>query len=263
MTASPSPHRRTPAWWVPVMIVAIAAVAIVLVLVVQRPESPSGTAAPPPASATPTATEVADPPTAEDAPTAVGGEDAPDLSAAERRDPEDLLAYGDVDAPVVLVVFSDYQCPYCAKWSADTLPTLREYAEAGDLRIEFRDVNVFGDASVRGSRAAYAAAMQGEFTAMHDALFADGMARAGTQLTDDALLTLAADLGLDASQFEEDYRSQATADEVARNQQLGLDLGVYSTPAFVLDGQPIVGAQPTAVFVDLLDAALESAPRGD
>ena len=55
----------------------------------------------------------------------------PDLSDAESRDPEDLLADGPVDAPVVLVVFTDYQCPDRARWTHDTLPALQDYVERG------------------------------------------------------------------------------------------------------------------------------------
>ncbi|MFW2513517.1 DsbA family protein [Demequina sp. SO4-13] len=262
MTESPSPRRATPAWLVPVVIVAIAAIVIALIVVVQRPgdDSDGATAAQPSASATAAGPGEAEADT--DAPTTVGGEDAPDLSEAERRDAEDPLAQGPVDAPVVLVVFSDYQCPYCAKWSAETLPTMKEYVESGDLRIEYRDVNVFGEASVRGARAAYAAALQGEFDVIHDALFADGMARASTQLSDDALVSLAQEIGLDAERFEADYLSDATAQAVAVNQQLGLDLGAFSTPSFVLAGQPLVGAQPTEVFTEIMESALAGAPNG-
>ena len=66
----------------------------------------------------------------------------PDLTQFERRDAGDLLTAGPVDAPVGLIVFSDYQCPFCGQWSHETLPTMMEYAERGDLRIEWRDLNV-------------------------------------------------------------------------------------------------------------------------
>ncbi|MFW7415827.1 DsbA family protein [Demequina sp. SO4-18] len=263
MTAPPSPRRTTPTWLVPASIVAAAALVIALIVLAQSPDSGSAAeqAPSPSTSATAETLEEATAPT--DPPTAVGGEETPDLSAAERRDPDDPLAHGEVDAPVVLVVFSDYQCPYCAKWNAETLPEMQTYVDAGDLRIEHRDVNVFGEASVRGARAAYAAALQGEFDAMHGALFADGMHRASTQLSDEELLALAQQIGLDFERFESDYFSDATAEAVTRNQQLGLDLGAFSTPSFVLDGQPLVGAQPTDVFVNLMDAALDRAPGED
>src|SRR5699024_1988565 len=67
-----------------------------------------------------------------------------DLTHIEQRSEHEPLAAGEVDAPVALVVFSDYQCPFCAAWSHDTLPVMMEYVAAGDLRIEWRDLNVYG-----------------------------------------------------------------------------------------------------------------------
>jgi len=194
-----------------------------------------------------------------DTPTDVVQPEQPDFSAAERRDPDDLLAAGPVDAPVVLVVFSDYQCPYCGKWSAATLPAMLELAEQGDLRIEWRDVNVFGDASMRAARASYAAALQGSFWEYHDALFPGGEKRPASDLDDDRLIALAGELGLDPQRFALDYASAETAAAIAENAQLGLDVGAYSTPAFLMGGVPIVGAQPTELFVQAFESALAAA----
>jgi protein-disulfide isomerase len=166
-----------------------------------------------------------------------------------------------VDAPVVLVVFSDYQCPFCAQWSEETLPLLMERVEAGELRIEFRDVNVFGPDSERAARAAYAAAEQDSFQEYHDALFAGGEHRSAEELTDESLVELAGELGLDTAQVATDMNSEETTAQVAENEKLGLDLGAYTTPAFVLGGQPIVGAQPSQVFLDAFDEALAEAEK--
>src|SRR5699024_1153292 len=144
----------------------------------------------------------------EAAPTEVQGAVEPDLTDIERRDENDPLTAGPVDAPVGLVVFSDYQCPFCAQWNHDTLPVLMERAEAGELRIEWRDVNVFGDASVQASKAAYAAAMQDSYWEYHHALYPEGETR--DDLSQDALVSLAGDLGLDTRQFAADMASEET-----------------------------------------------------
>ena len=183
-------------------------------------------------------------------------EDQIDLSHVERRDNEDPLSVGKVDAPVTMVVFSDYQCPFCASWSDETLPVMMDYVEDDQLRIEWRDLNVFGPESERASHAAYAAALQETFWEYHDALFAGGEIRDPAQLSEDALVELAADLGLDTGKFTEDIHSEAVQEQIIENQRLGTDLGAYSTPSFVVDGQPMVGAQPTEVFVDAVDRAL-------
>lgn len=271
--------QRRPAWAVPALIGLIAVVAIALVIISQTGDDTS--AAPPANQAEQTAP--ADQPTEQDSqpdaeradantgesgdanapPTTVDRGDTPDLTFIERRDEADPLAVGPVDAPVTLVVFSDFQCPYCAKWSDETFPALESYIDADDLRVEWRDVNIFGEASERGARATYAAALQGHFTAMKSALFADGMARAANELTDERLATLARDLGLDGDQFDADYQAASTKEEIARNQQLGLDIGAFSTPAFILGGQPLVGAQPTEVFTAAMDEALAAAHAED
>lgn len=183
----------------------------------------------------------------------------PDLSTAERRDAEDLLAEGPVQAPVVMVVFTDYQCPYCARWSHETLPELRDHVERGELRIEWRDVNVYGEDSERAARASLAAAMQGEHTAYHQALFAGGEIRGPGGLTEQALIDLADELGLDTQQFTEDLRSEQVARTISENAAEGLELGAVTTPSFVIGGIPSVGAQPTEHFLAQIDEALEKA----
>ncbi|GAA4832500.1 DsbA family protein [Garicola koreensis] len=184
--------------------------------------------------------------------------DQTDFSYVEARDEQDPLAAGDVDAPVGLVVFSDYQCPFCASWSHETLPAMMDYVEAGDLRIEWRDLNVFGPASEAASQAAYAAGLQGEFWQYHDELFVEGETRSESALSDEALTELAGELGLDVEQFSQDMHSDQVIEEIEANQQMGFDLGAHSTPVFVLDGEPVVGAQPTEVFTDAVDEALEA-----
>jgi protein-disulfide isomerase len=178
------------------------------------------------------------------------------LADAERRDPDDPLAVGPVDAPVGLVVFSDYQCQFCARWSDQTLPSMMEYVDDGDLRIEWRDVNVYGRDSERAARAAYAAALQGRFWEYHHALYPDGTNRSPDGLSQDSLLDIAQELSLDMPQFRTAIDNPATVEAVMRNQELGISLGAFSTPSFVMGGQPIVGAQPTEVFVDAFAQAL-------
>lgn len=186
-------------------------------------------------------------------------EDQIDLSHVERCDSEDPLGVGTVDAPVTMVIFSDYQCPFCASWSDETLPVLMDYVEDEQLRIEFRDLNVFGPESERASHAVYAAALQDSFLDYHEALFADGAIRDPSELSEEALVELAADLQLDTEQFTDDMHSEEVQEQILENQRLGTDLGAYSTPSFVLGGQPMVGAQPTDVFVDAVDQALTNA----
>lgn len=246
-TSSPSSPRR-PAWLVPVLVALVAAVLVAVSFVAGGGEDADAGASTQPGGTTvegPVA-EVVEP----------EQEALPDMA---RREPGDPMAAGPVDAPVSLVVYSDFQCPFCAMWSEQTQPTMLERAEAGDLRIEWRDINVFGEASLTSARAAYAAGLQDRYVDYHGALFEGGEKRPAGQLDEDSLIELAADLGLDTERFTADLRSEEVAAAVARNQEEAAALGVYSTPAFILGGTPILGAQPTEVFVETLDDALAQA----
>ncbi len=233
-SASPKRSQRL----VPVLIVVVAAILVtVSIMLSSREEDPN-------AGATDSPVAVVEHP-----------EDAPTLDMA-RLEQDDPLAAGPVDAPVTLVVYSDFQCPFCATWAVDTAPVMLEYAEAGDLRIEYRDIAVFGPESERAALAAYAAGLQGRYQEYHDALFAGGEQRPAEGLSEESLIATAEELGLDADQFTADLGSADVAAAVQRNVDEAVEIGAFSTPAFLLAGQPILGAQPTDVFVDALEQAL-------
>ena len=245
-TTEQPPGRRS-RWLAPLVILAVVAALIAAALWMggdDDAEQAAGTAA---------TGEPTEQPGAVEHPDQVA---QPDLSEEEARDPDDLLAEGPVDAPVVLVMFSDFQCPYCAQWSHETLPVLREYVERGELRIEYRDVNIYGEESERAARAVLAAAKQDRFQEYHDALFSGGEIRSPQELDEESLVDLAGELGLDTEQFTADLNSEEVAATIDANAQQGIELGAMSTPAFLLDGTPMAGAQPTEVFTDALDTAL-------
>ncbi|MCL3862276.1 thioredoxin domain-containing protein [Actinotalea sp. K2] len=164
-----------------------------------------------------------------------------------------------MDAPVVMVVYSDYQCPFCAVWAEQTQPTMLEYVESGDLRIEWRDIAVFGPDSERAARAAYAAGLQGAFWEFHDALFAGGEKRAAADLTEEALVTLAGALDLDPDVFRADLASVEVDEAVKANADEAAAIGAFSTPSFLVNEQAVVGAQPTEVFIAAVEDALARA----
>lgn len=235
MTRSRSTSRR---WWAPATIGVIAAAMIAVVLF--STDDPSG-----PAPAAP------DAPAAETDPAGEAGDEGMRVDV-ERRDPDDPLAIGDLDAPVGLVVYSDFQCGFCALWSVQTLPEMLEFVDAGELRIEWRDVSLFGEASNRAALAAYAAGEQGEYLAFSRALFASGSAPDADTLSDAGLEALAADLDLAVEKFNEDRAGQTAATGVQANIDEAAQLGAASTPAFLVNGRPIMGAQPTDVFVSAI-----------
>ncbi len=261
--SSTSTSSRAPFWVVPTT-VGIVAVALIA-FIVWGGASTSGSEAAPVASRDASTTQAdapsTDGPAQDNPPTTVDEPSESGFEAAERREEGDLLAIGPIDAPVVLVVFADYQCSFCAKWSAETLPVMMDYATVGDLRIEWRDVNVYGQDSERASRASYAAALQGKFWEYHDELYRDGKISTSGGLSEESLVTIAEQLSLDVPTFRADMAAEATAAEVSRNQELGINLGAFSTPSFVMGGQPMVGALPTEDFVDAFEQALANAGR--
>lgn len=247
--AAHSQHSRRSRWWIPATVLVTAAALVIAILAIDRGSADEG--------GEPAAQDADTSGTQErDAASEVQGPEQAAFTEAETRDEGDPQAIGPVDAPVVLVVFSDYQCPYCAQWSQDTLPTMMDYVDSGDVRIEWRDVNVFGDASEQAAKGAYAAALQDSYWEFHDALFEGGEHRPEGELTADALSETAGDLGLDTARFEQDMSSDETQEKVDVYAQMGLDLGAFSTPTFLVGGEPIVGAQPTDVFVEAVDSAL-------
>ena len=231
-------------WWIPALVIALAVALIAMILTTKSGGESEPTAGSTP-EPNPVVTEVEDPEQA-------------DVDEGSTSKDDDPLADGPSDAPVTLVVFSDYQCPFCAAWSKDTLPKMLEYVEDGDLRIEWREVNVFGSASVQAAKAAYAAALQDKHWEYHAELFKDGEPRSPSELTPEALTEAAETVGLDVDQFTKDMNAKSTAEAVDENAAMGTDLGAFSTPTFLLNGDPYVGAQPTEVFVD----AIEDAKKG-
>lgn len=183
----------------------------------------------------------------------------PERVDAERHDPDDPLAVGEVEAPVTIVMFSDFQCPFCALWTTQTLPELMAYIEGGDLRVEWRDLAVFGEDSRRAAYAGYAAGLQGKYREFTAALFSGGESPSPSELSDDALERLAQELGLDVGTFNDDREGDAVHEAVERTFAEGEELGVFSTPAFLINGRPIIGAQPSETFIDAVESELQGA----
>lgn len=177
--------------------------------------------------------------------------------AVPRRDPADPLALGRPDAPVVMAVWSDFQCPFCRLWAERIAPPLiAEYVDRGLVRLEWHDFAYLGPESVLAARGARAAARQDAFWAFHDELFRGQQPKGSGAVTEQALAATAARLGLDVGRFDADLADPAIARTVADDERLGARLGVGGVPSFVVDDRLVFGAQPVETFRRLLDAAL-------
>lgn len=160
-------------------------------------------------------------------------------------------------------MWEDFQCPFCAKFAQETEPVLVDrFVEDGILRLEWRDFPYFGEQSVQAARAARAAGEQDAFWEFHVAVYALGFPPNSGQLTDEVLIGLAGDLDLDVERFTAAMKSQETLDAVTADFQEGQQLGISGTPAFLLNGRPIMGAQPTDTFVAAIERAAAEAGAG-
>ncbi|MDV3127622.1 DsbA family protein [Mycobacterium sp. 21AC1] len=222
----------------------VVAAALILYLVM-RPDGAGGQEDP---TAAPISTSAGPPPT---------GQGETSAMTVERRLAGDPFAVGDPAAPVVLVMFADYRCPFCAKFSRDTEPELIDrFVDRGTLRIEWRDFPIFGDQSTLAARAARAAAEQGRFWEFNRAVFAASPERGHADLTEDALTGFAREAGVaDLDRFSTAMRSNAFDAAINADLALGNSIGVPSTPAFLINDVPLLGAQPTSEFVQAIDNA--------
>jgi protein-disulfide isomerase len=183
-------------------------------------------------------------------------------SGPVRTSVADAPMLGSADAPVTLVEFSDYQCPFCQRFFATTLPALkRDYIDAGKIRYVFRDYPLEMHALARqAAEAAHCAGEQGKYWEMHDSLFQNQGALAPPQLGE-----YARSIGLDGVAFAACLSSGRYAARVARGVADGVASGVQGTPGFVVgrtqagdvvEGTPIRGAQPLETFRRIIDQLL-------
>lgn len=179
----------------------------------------------------------------------------PELEALARRDAGDKLAQGRTDAPVVLIEYADFACGYCGKFARDTEPELiKKYVQDGTLRIEWRNFPIFGEDSGAAARASWAAGQQDRFWAFHRAAYARGAKEKG--FGKDRLKALAQQAGVkDINRFVTDTDSPAAEEAVREDQEQAYGIGATSTPSFLINGLPIAGAQPMAVFTRAIETA--------
>lgn len=180
--------------------------------------------------------------------------------AAARRDPADPLAVGRVDAPLVVVEFGDFQCPFCGVHARDTEPELlRRYVETGQVRLEWRDYAYLGPDSVTAAVAARAAGRQGAFRAFHDVLYKEQPPETRGAVDDAYVDGVARGIGLDPVRFAADRADPALREAVEADLRTGASLGVAGVPTFLVGDRLIFGAQPLPTFTAAIDAALARA----
>lgn len=171
-----------------------------------------------------------------------------------RRAEGDPLAKGDVDAEIVMTEWADYRCPFCSVFTEDTLPLLQPMIDDGTLRIEFRDLAIFGEDSINAAAGARAAGDQGLYWEFASALFASLPNEGKPAVGDDVVTTIAQQVGVpDMEKFQADFKAPATREAIEADSAEAQAFGISGTPAFLIGTEFISGAQPLEVFEQVIE----------
>ncbi len=174
----------------------------------------------------------------------------PDPSKKYEVDIGSSPARGPASAPVKIVEWSDFQCPFCRR-AGPTLDQIEK--EYGDkVQIVFKHMPLSMHTKARPAHAAAEAArLQGKFWEMHDKIFADQRA-----MSEEKYVEYATELGMDVEKFKKDSASDEVEKRIAADYAQATKLGVTGTPAFFVNGRFLSGAQPFSSFKRLIDEAL-------
>ena len=202
-----------------------------------------------------------------------GGKDEPSAGtvhgAAETQAllegiPQSGNVLGRPGAPVTIVEYADYQCPFCAQWAVGTLPAIvDEYVRPGNVKIVFQGIAILGEDSVTALQAAVSAGMQDKLWNVGELLFHNQGAENSGWVTDDLLRDIGASVpGLDVDAMMDGRESAEVADAIGAAQADAQAGGITGTPSFEITktgGQPTVlqGAQPIDEFRRVLDGMLQ------
>lgn len=180
---------------------------------------------------------------------------APNPNARIDVSVDDDPAWGPEDAPVVIVEFSDFQCPFCGRFHEQTYSQLRENY-AGQIRFVYRDYPILQlhPNALISAQAANCAGDQDKYWEYHDLLLTNQDRSSRADLGD-----FAAELELDMDEFNECLDSGRYEQEVNADVQDGNRYGVRGTPTFFINGQVLIGAQPYETFAAAIEAELSSA----
>jgi protein-disulfide isomerase/rhodanese-related sulfurtransferase len=164
---------------------------------------------------------------------------------------------GDTNAPVTMVKYSDFQCPFCSRYSLETEPKIiKDYVNSGLVEYKFRNVAYLGDESAYAAVGGYCANEQSAFWPFHDELNKRFVALGVSAFESLALSNLASDLKLDTKAFN-DCVASGKYDSVVSSETIDAQNNGYeSTPSFLIGTQKVNGALPFATFKAAIDAQL-------
>ena len=165
------------------------------------------------------------------------------------RDPADGQAKGKVDAPVVMVIYSDFACPYCTQFAQKVEPELDKLVKQGTLRVEWRDLAQISETSPLAAQAGRAAAKQGKFWEFHDAVYAAADPQGHPTYTEDSLVTFAKKAGVpDLKKFRADMTAAETVKAVSESTNHVHSIGIQGTP-FMIVGETYISGYKDADYM--------------
>ncbi len=164
---------------------------------------------------------------------------------------------GDPNAPILIVEYSDFECPFCARFFSETYPQLlQEYIDTGKVKLVYKDfpLNFHPQAKPAAIAATcvYNALGDEKFFEMHDTIFKNQASLSAANLK-----TWATELGVATSFYDSCIEDPEVSAEVDADFAEGSALGVSGTPSFVINGELLVGAQPFSAFKQVIDRKLE------
>jgi protein-disulfide isomerase len=169
------------------------------------------------------------------------------------------IAFGDPDAPITIIEFTDYQCPFCTRHYEETLPLLMEnFVNTGKVYYVIRDfpLTSIHPQAVEAAEAARCAGKQGAYEEMHDLLFSRQAEWAGNENATAVFTGYAEGLGLDMDSFSQCLESGEMETAVLADMNEGASFGVSGTPAFFINGILVSGALPYESFEQGLNGML-------
>ena len=171
------------------------------------------------------------------------------IRSETHRDPADGQAKGKVDAPVVMVIYSDFACPYCTQFAQNVEPELDKLVDQGTLRIEWRDLAQISETSPLAAQAGRAAAKQGKFWEFHDAVYAAADPKGHPAYTEDSLVDFAKKAGVaDLSKFRTDMTAAETVKAVSESTDHVHSIGIQGTP-FMIVGETYINGYQDADYM--------------
>ena len=162
---------------------------------------------------------------------------------------------GPADAKVKIHLFTDFSCPMCAKFHAQSMARLEELAKSGKVQLVWHNFVIFEQyGSDKPARATLAAAKQGKLFEFADAAYNDlASPQDHAHYTDASVRTVAQKVGLDMAKFKADYASPEVAREASAEQQLAQGLGLSGTPAIMVGDAYLPGVAPTQVIENTIE----------